>query len=177
MSSTTIIQPPRTIREVWESLPEGTRAQIIEKHLIMSPPPSDSHQKLLIDLILQIGNYLKLNTLGVLRSAPYGVYFNEENILEPDLSFISNENLHKIKENGLHGAPDLVVEILSPSTAQYDRHQKKKVYEHHGVKEYWIVDPDNKKAEGYFLEEGQYGSPLELDGRIDSRVLGHDFDF
>ena len=177
MSSTITIQPPRTIREVWENLPEGSLAQIIENQLIMSPPPLEIHQKVLMDIVLQIGDFIKKNSLGMLRSAPYGVYLDEENILEPDISFIRKENLHKIKENGLHGAPDLVIEILSPSTAQYDKNQKKKAYEHSGVQEYWIVDPGNRKTKGYYLEEGRYGSPLELKGRIDSRVLGHGFDF
>lgn len=177
MSSTTVIKPPRTIREVWESLSEGTRAQVIENHLIMSPPPTDSHQKLLNNINFSIYSYLIKHPLGEIRIAPYGVYLDEENVLEPDISFISNENLHKIKENGLHGAPDLVIEILSPPTASYDRNQKKKVYELHGVKEYWIVDPGNKKAEGYFLEETRYGSPQEWEGRIESRVLGYEFEF
>lgn len=177
MSSTTIMQPPRTIREVWENLPEGSLAQIIENQLVMSPSPLESHQRILMEIVLQIGHFIKKNSLGVLRSAPYGVYLDEENVLEPDISFISNRNLHKIKENGLHGAPDLVIEILSSSTAQYDRNQKKKIYERHGVKEYWIVEPTNKKAEGYFLEKTRFESPLELQGRIESRVLDHGFEF
>lgn len=91
--------------------------------------------------------------------------------------YISNENLHKIKKDGLHGAPDLVIEILSPSTAKYDKNQKKVVYERHGVKEYWIVDPETKEVQGFFLKDGAFGSPITLKGKIASRVLSHDFQF
>lgn len=177
MESIATIQPPRTIREVWDSLPEGTLAQIIENQLVMAPAPLDRHQEIFIEIIVPLANYIKKHSLGKVRSGPYGVYLEEGNVFEPDIVFISNENLHKIKKNGLHGAPDLVIEILSPSTARYDQNQKKKVYERHGVREYWIVDPETKEVQGFFLKDDSYGSPLKLEGRIASKVLDYEFEF
>ena len=177
MESTTTIQPPRTILEVWKSLPEGTRAQIIENHLIMSPPPMDIHQEILNEINFSIFSFLKKHPIGKIRIAPYGVYLDEKNVFEPDLIFISNENLHKIKRNGLHGTPDLVIEILSPSTAKYDKVQKKNLYERHGVREYWIVDPETKEVQGFFLDGDAFNSPLKLKGKIASQVLNFEFQF
>lgn len=79
------------------------------------------------------------------------VYLEDENIFQPDILFISNENQHVIEEDGIHGAPDLVIEILSPGTAKYDLMKKKDVYERRGDKEYWIVNPETKLVQGYFL--------------------------
>src|SRR5680860_143151 len=166
MTSTTIVQPPQTIKEVWEQLPEGTRAQVIENQLIMSPRPLDRHQETLINIVLPIGNYVKKNSLGKIRTGPAGVYLDEENIFEPDIMFISSKNIHKFRKDGLHGAPDLVIEILSPSTAKYDKNQKKSAYERYGVREYCIVDPETKEVQGFFLKDDRYESPLELVGRI-----------
>lgn len=177
MESIATIQPPRTIREVWESLPEGTRAQIIENQLIMSAAPLDRHQETFIDIIHPLLNYVKKISLGTIRTGPYGVFLDEENVFEPDIVFISNESLHKIKKNGLHGAPDLVIEILSPSTTRYDKNQKKNVYERHGVREYWIVDPETKEVQGFFLKDDSYESPLKLEGKIASKVLDYEFEF
>ncbi|HLT93063.1 MAG TPA: Uma2 family endonuclease [Membranihabitans sp.] len=86
--------------------------------------------------------------------------------------------LHEWKcQDGFHGAPSLVIELLSPGTAHYDLHEKKFVYERHGVQEYWIVDPDTKEVDGYFLENAKYGEAVRLNGTITSRLLGQDFDF
>ena len=91
--------------------------------------------------------------------------------------FIKNENLSKLEQNGFQGAPSLVIELLSPGTARYDRYQKKVVDERSGVQEYWIVDPDTKEVEGYYLENAKYGEAVRLNGTITSRLLGQDFDF
>lgn len=177
METITTIRPPRTIREVWDSLPEGTRAQIIENQLIMSPSPLDSHQKIFVDIFLPLGYFINKHSLGIVRSAPYDVYIDEENVFQPDILFISNENQERIKRNGLHGSPDLVIEILSPSTSKYDKNQKKHVYERHGVKEYWIVDPETREVQGFFLEGDAFSTPLKLKGKMASRMLDFEFEF
>lgn len=177
MESILIQQPPRTIREVYDTLPEGTLAQLIENQLVMTPSPTDSHQEILLEISVTIHNYLKNHTIGKVRIAPYDVHLDDENVFQPDLIFIRTENLSNIQQNGYHGTPDLVLEVLSPGTVRQDKGKKKSVYERHGVSEYWLVDPDTKEAEGYFLKDGEYGKPLRSTGKIESKVLGHAFEF
>src|SRR5215213_6493842 len=120
MSSEVMMRPPRTMLEVFKSLPEGTLVQLIENNLIMSPSPKDRHQEVLEELTFHLTTHVRRKKMGKVRFAPYDVYLDQKNAFQPDLIFISNTNLYKIEEDGLHGAPDLVVEILSPSTAKYD---------------------------------------------------------
>ncbi len=84
--------------------------------------------------------------LGELRIAPYDVYFDKHNVFQPDIVFVSKENVHIIKKNGLHGAPDLVIEIFSSGTQDYDRSEKRLIYEKYRVKEYWLVEPESKEV-------------------------------
>lgn len=87
---------------------------------------------------------------------------------QPDIIFIAKENRYKIKENGFYGAPDLIIEILSPSTAVYDRTEKKEMYEHYGVREYWMVDSKEKMAEGYVLKQTTFQEPSQ---KIELQIL------
>ena len=91
---------------------------------------------------------------------------NNKNAYQPDILFIANENLYKLKEQGFFGAPDLVVEILSPATRRFDKGEKKAEYERSGVKEYWIIDPADNSTEGFILQEGKFvsipGNPREI---------------
>lgn len=167
----TIIHPPRTLLEVYESLPEGTLCQLINNQLIMSPALKDIHQKVLDTVYRRLGDFVERNTLGETRVAPYDVYFDTKNVYQPDSTFIANENTNGIKENGFHGAPDLIIEILSPATARYDLEDKKDVYERYGVKEYWIVDPATKEVKGYTLQNGGYAETFSAYGTIQSLLL------
>jgi Uma2 family endonuclease len=104
-------------------------------------------------------------------------YFDDENVFQPDILFVSNERLHVIEEDGLYGAPDLVIEILSPSTAKYDLGEKKDVYERSGVKEYWIIDPATESVHGYFLTNGLFDEIANDKNIIRSRLLNTEFRF
>jgi len=177
MESVITQQPPRTIREVFDGLPEGTLAQLIENQLVMSPSPTDSHQKILHKISVKIFNYLEDNPLGEVRIAPYDVHLDPENVFQPDIIFIRKDNLFKIQEDGLHGAPDLVIELFSSSTSRFDLNQKKAVYERYGVQEYWIVDPKTKDVQGFFLKDGSYDSPQRSTGNIHSWMLDQEFRF
>lgn len=154
--SVDVMTPPRTMLEVYYSLPEGTRVQLIKNKLIMSPSPYTNHQRILLKLANQLTNYIEKNHAGEVFIAPYDVHLDKENVYQPDIIFIAKENLSKIKENAFYGAPDLVIEILSPSNAKFDKQDKKEMYEHYGVKEYWIVDPETGSAEGFWLKEGKF---------------------
>jgi Uma2 family endonuclease len=150
------IHPPKTMMEAFQSLPEGTLAQLINNQLYMSPSPSNSHQKLVMTISAQLFNYVAANKLGEVRVAPFDVFLNRKNAYQPDIIFIANGNLHNLKERGFFGAPDLVIEILSPATWRFDKEDKKDEYERSGVKEYWMIDPVDKSTEGFYLDGGEY---------------------
>lgn len=177
MEVVTTIHPPRTIREVYDRLPEGTLAQLIEDQLVMSPAPTYNHQDILLDLGAQLRQYVLDTSIGVIIISPFDVHLSPGNVYQPDIIFVSKENFNNLSNDAMYGAPDLVIELLSPSTSRYDQNQKKAVYEKSGVSEYWIVDPDNKEALGYILKEGCYESPITTTGKINSEILGEEFKF
>lgn len=167
-----ILQPPRTILEVWESLPEGTLCQLINNNLIMSPAPKSIHQSILGKIFFEISKLLEDNKIGELYIAPFDVYLSKRNIFQPDLVFVANENLHLVEEKGLIGTPDIVIEILSPSISHIDLGEKRDVYENYGVKEYFIVDPNNKKVTSLILEGKEFKELEETIGNFYSPSLG-----
>ena len=137
-------------------LEEGAPFQLIENDLVMSPSPLPLHQIISIKMSTWISNFLnQTNNKGVAMYAPMDVYFDEGNVFQPDLLFIAEENLEIIKSR-VEGAPDMVIEILSPSNAYYDLRLKKGIYEKFGVKEYIIVDPIEQSAEVHSIENGVY---------------------
>ena len=112
-----MIKPPRTLLELFQSLPQRTLVQLIQNEIVISPSPIDPHQLILINLGSDMHVFVKQHKLGQVRVAPSDVHLNNTNIYQPDIYFVSTKNLGSLKNNGFHGAPDLVVEILSPSTA------------------------------------------------------------
>lgn len=94
--------------------------------------------------------------MGKVRIAPYDVHFSKQNIFQPDIIFIASNNLKNIEPKGLVGVPDLVIEILSPGTAQKDLGEKKDVYEQYGVKEYYTIDPASKIVRSFILKGKQF---------------------
>ncbi|RMI09417.1 MAG: Uma2 family endonuclease [Calditrichaeota bacterium] len=137
-------------------LPEGTRVQLIGGELVNTPAPNIRHQSVQAVLGNAFFNFVTERNLGKVFFAPTDVYFTEEETYQPDIIFISRERLHIIGEQKIEGAPDLVVEILSESSAYYDLKHKRRVYEKFGVKEYWIVDPMEDSIEVYALREGKF---------------------
>ncbi|MHB1645398.1 MAG: Uma2 family endonuclease [Candidatus Acididesulfobacter diazotrophicus] len=126
------------------NLPEGSPYQLIEGDLVMSPSPTTEHQSISRNVEFLILNYVKKNNLGIVFNAPIDVYLDDINAYQPDIIFILNKNKSIIQKKGIKGAPDLVIEILSPSSLYYDTKTKKNVYERIGVKEYIIIDPEEK---------------------------------
>jgi Uma2 family endonuclease len=131
---------PRTIKQVFDMLPQGTLAQLINNNIIMSPAPTEAHQRMLIFLSTEINVYVRKNKLGRVYFSPLDVELNYGNVYQPDLLFISNENAGIIHQKRIYGAPDLVIEILSSGTEKYDLGKKLEVYEKSGVQEYIIID-------------------------------------
>jgi Uma2 family endonuclease len=164
--------PPRTILEVFESLPKGTLAQVINNNLIMTPSPDFWHQDLVTEIATQIRIYLKENPIGRVIVSPIDVYFGWNNVYQPDIVFLTNEQMAHIQDGKIQGAPALIVEVLSPGTEKYDRKEKKDVYEQSGVKEYWMLDPVSRKADGYQLLNNIFIQLPPQEAALTSPLLG-----
>ena len=151
--------------EDYKSLPESEtrRYELIEGELVMVPSPNEYHQRISGRLEFILRAFVEDKNLGRVYDAPFDVVFSEEDVVQPDILFVSKERFSIITEEEIRGAPDLVVEIFSPATAERDRTYKKTLYARHGVKEYWIVDPEEKTikvmalGKAGFESSGSYG--------------------
>lgn len=141
-----------TIEDI-ESLPEGERAELIDGKIYYMASPRLVHQRLLMELSTIINNYIKSKggSCEVLP-APFAVFINKDrhNYVEPDISVICDKT--KLDERGCNGAPDWVIEIVSPSSRQMDCYRKLFKYSSAGVREYWIVDPERNRVLVYNFE-------------------------
>lgn len=139
------------------TLPETNHiVELSEGELIMPPPPLVGHQVALARLFSALYSFVRERDLGTVLCAPTGVRLWPGKIREPDILFVAKEHADRIKEDMIYGAPDLVVEILSPGTEETDRREKFDEYEQVGVSEYWIVDPEASKIMVYALVKGAY---------------------
>lgn len=139
----------------YQELPnDGKIYQIVEGTLFMTPVPTTTHQQISRDLEFLIWDYVRERNLGVVLDAPVDVVLSHTDIVQPDIVFISNERKKIIQERGIFGPPDLIVEILSPSTRKLDEQLKRDLYDRHGVREYLIVHPDERVVEHYRRQEG-----------------------
>ncbi|MCH7606294.1 MAG: Uma2 family endonuclease [Chloroflexi bacterium] len=141
------------------STPEGTRYQLLDGEMILAPSPTSRHQTVSIQLFSALREYVREHALGRVWYAPLDVVLSNHDVAQPDIFFVSNARSGIITEPNIQGAPDLVVEILSTGTAQYDRGYKQALYSHHGVREYWMVDPDAETVE--VLTESDQGLMLQ----------------
>ncbi len=154
MSSLKSAKSTYTIKDIF-ALPEGQRAELLDGKLYMMAPPTTTHQRLLNYICMEINLYIRQNAGACeVFPAPYGVFLDkdEERYVEPDISVICDKD--KIDERGCHGAPDWVVEIVSPSSRTMDYYIKLSEYKKAGVREYWIVDPDKQIVLVYGMEAG-----------------------
>jgi Uma2 family endonuclease len=172
--------PPRTIMEVFKMVPEGTLAEIINGSIFMYPSPTTRHQIVLRQLSFVILDFIKHKKKGAeIFFSPYDVFLDEHsNAVQPDIVFVSAENKSIIKEDAIHGIPDMVIEILSPSNPDHDRVRKKDLYEKFGISEYWVVHPETQETIGFFLIHGKYKESEHYVGRIHSVILDNtEFEF
>ena len=119
----------------------------------MAPAPNRFHQDISRNLVVLFANYLSKHPIGVLYDAPFDVYLTDFDVFQPDLLIVLNENRKILTDAGAEGAPNLVVEVLSPKTRQLDLVNKKRVYARMGVKELWIIDPDEKEVAVYRFDQ------------------------
>jgi Uma2 family endonuclease len=150
-------------------LPEGDRRELIEGDFFITPVPNIRHQVISRNLGIRLWEHVDTNGLGQVFLAPTDVVLSPESVVQPDILFVSNERRGIITEANVSGAPDLVVEILSPSTAERDRELKLTLYARYGVREYWIVDPDDETVEAMELgAEGAAGVRRYDAGTVES---------
>lgn len=136
--------------------PDDKRYELIEGELIMVPSPVIYHQWISKNIEYELEKFVRGKKAGKIFDAPCDVHLDNENVLQPDILFISKERLSIIGEKNVQGAPDLVVEILSEATAYNDLIKKKKLYAKFGVREYWIIDPGEKSVEIYSLKGKEF---------------------
>jgi len=144
---------------------DGKRWELIDGVIYaMSPAPTMTHQSIIGTLFLQFGNYLKGKPCKVFV-APFDVRLNpgekDDTVVQPDLVVICDKS--KIDDRGCKGVPDMVIEILSPSSIRHDRLVKFQLYQRFGVPEYWIVDPETKSVQAHILSEGRYYTNVYTD--------------
>lgn len=140
---------------------DGNRYEIIAGELYVSPSPRPNHQAVLVPLILSVGPFIQEHGLGTLYPGPVDLLFAATDYLVPDLAFVRTERAGIVSSRGIEGAPDLVVEILSPSTARRDRGLKRERYANFGVPLYWVMDLDRGHIEVFRLARDPHG-PAEI---------------
>ncbi|PSQ97430.1 MAG: hypothetical protein BRD55_02255 [Bacteroidetes bacterium SW_9_63_38] len=122
----------------------------------MSPSPSVQHQDIVLFLGSLLREYVQNQGKGRTLIAPMDVRLSDETVVQPDVLYVSPDRTDRIGDDEIDGAPDLVIEVVSPSTSHVDGFDKKQLYETHGVREYWIVDPDTKTVEVYTSGDDGY---------------------
>jgi len=142
---------------------DGLRHELIDGEHYVTPSPNTKHQKLLGNLHLTVGHWLRVHPVGELFLAPFDVVFTPFDVVEPDLLYMSNERAAEIlTDANVQGVPELVVEIGSPSTRRRDETIKRRLYERAGVSEYWVVDTELDVVRVYRREGESFARPAEL---------------
>lgn len=159
-----------TIDDIY-ALPDGQRAELIDGQMYMMAPPRRIHQELVGQFMKTIGQYIdSQNGQCKVYPAPFAVFLNEDdkNYVEPDISVICDKD--KLNEYGCNGAPDWIIEIISPSTGRFDYGIKLFKYRSAGVREYWIVNPYKKTVMVYDLEKNEQSNQYDFDDIISSCI-------
>ena len=161
-----------TSEDYW-NLPEGERAELINGQFYAMAPPSRIHQKLIHELSLVIGNHIKKNRGDCeVYPDPFAVNLDAENHdwVEPDISVICDRN--KLTDRGCSGAPDFIIEVVSPASRRHDYSIKNTLYSQTGVREYWIVDPDKERTTVYHYEDDAAPMIFTFDQKIRVGIYG-----
>ena len=170
--------PPVSEKELYTyadyaELPEGAHYELIRGELLRAPAPNLHHQILQSNLFFALSQFVREGDRGRVLSAPVDVRLTDTTTVQPDLLFMSTARDAHIGAQVIEGAPDLVVEILSPATAHRDLTTKKRLYEQHGVQEYWIVDPEQRTVEVHGLDDGLLRQQARVvdEGEVASTLL------
>jgi Uma2 family endonuclease len=174
-----IAPPPPTTEDKWtyerylRETAEGEYFTIIAGEKIVSPSPNDLHQIVLGNLYSLLRAWMQQTRLGALRLAPLDVVLSEDTVTQPDLFVVLATHKNRITSRNVRGAPDLVIEILSPGSVRLDREKKRALYARHNVPEYWIVSPGERTVEVLRLQGQQYETAalLEEGDSLESPLL------
>ncbi len=151
--------------------PEEERWELIEGELLMTPSPIPRHQSVSSNIFLPLKLFVRKHHLGEVFYAPLDVHLDQYNCLQPDILYVSKKRLTIITEKNIKGAPDLVIEVVSDSSAYHDLVQKKRLYAKFGVREYWIVLPAEATIEVYILKNRHFEKWKEF--RKEDRLTSH----
>jgi Uma2 family endonuclease len=157
----------------YQQLPEGAPYELVRGQLVMSPAPTPRHQIIQANLFFELSRVVREGNRGRVVGPPLDVRLDDATVLQPDLVYLAAAHTDRIGEHAIEGPPDLVAEILSPATAHRDLTEKKRLYETHEVREYWVIDPDQRTVEVFEnTEEGfrQHARVVE-EGMVTSGVL------
>ena len=158
----------------YAALPEDEhRYEIVNGVLVMAPAPSPDHQEIVLEIASYLRTHVKLAGLGRVFPAPIDVDLGPKNVFQPDVVVVLNAHLDRVAAKKIVGAPDLVVEVVSPGSGVMDRIAKYAVYARAGIPEYWIVNPLRQTIEVSVLEDGEYHSPgvFQRQDLLPSRVV------
>jgi len=151
-----VIEKKKYTYEDYLKTSDDKQYELIDGELLMTPSPLPNHQRISRKLEFILEKFVTEINLGEIFDAPCDVYLDDENVIQPDILFISLDRLAIIGEKNIQGAPDLAVEIISENSAYKDMVQKKRLYARFGVKEYWVVIPDCEEIEIYILKDNTY---------------------
>ena len=150
---------------------DENRYEVLGGELLVSPSLSEKHQRVVGRLYSRILTSLDTGSIGLAYVAPFDVHLDDYDVLQPDIVVVLREHAAIIQPNGLFGAPDLVVEVVSPTSIGIDRIRKAATYAKHGVAEYWIVDPAEETVLAQELVDGRYRALPDRDGTVTSLLL------
>lgn len=152
---------------------DGECYEIVQGVLVMAPSPEDIHQDVILEIAAYLREQIKLTHLGRLFVAPFDVVLSPQNVFQPDVLVVLNAHLERIQRKCVIGAPDLVIEVVSPSSKLYDRVNKHTAYEQAGIPEYWLVYPRQQSIELFVLEGARYRSLGSFKGEqiLPSRIV------
>ena len=160
--TTSVLPKPQKTKRLWTfdemvaELPEtNLPMELWEGELIMSPTPTPSHQRIVVNLLLAFDGHVREKKSGTVFVSPLDVVLTQHQVVQPDIFYVSNANKAIIQDR-VRGVPDLTAEVISRGSWKRDRVEKKALYEQAGVAEYWIIDPDSETIEVFARVKGVY---------------------
>jgi len=150
-----------TVDDYWLFPEDNVRREIIDGELHVTPNPVRKHETAVGSVLKHLRSFLESHPLGTVYSA-LSVVLSDTDVVEPDLVFVTAERSASVTDDGIEGAPDLIIEVLSGGTRRIDETVKRDLFEEAGVREYWLVDPDERNVRIWRAEKQKFAAPLDL---------------